>query len=340
MATKTKKTRTTTRKVASTRVKASPRKIASRKVSSTRKPVSSTRKVATTRKPVKKQVVKRLVVPHRENDYRPLIARRYGIVVVLALIFVTQIAYNFVTDGRFGVLGRESNITISELVQQTNEQRLTAGAGTLTVNETLSKAAFMKAQDMFSNDYWAHNSPTGVTPWKWLADVDYAYDVAGENLAKNFPNAATTVKAWMDSESHRKNMLDGRYKEVGFAVVDGTLEGKQTTLVVAYYGLPADNSKVASASDSQQFYVAPVNSGVGNPLAYFGSALQSLSPATIGALALLTLVGLVSLIAHHNRKRLPRVLQKNWQKHKEIYKIVGLVAVGFVIILGTGGGQI
>src|SRR5690606_8073267 len=97
---------------------------------------------------------------------------------------------------------------------------------------------------------------------------------------------------------------------------------------------------VASAADSNKFYVAPVNTGVGNPLAYFGSALQSLNPATIGALALLTLVGLVSLIAHHNRKRFPRALQKNWQKNKEIYKIAGLVAVGIVIILGTGGGQI
>jgi hypothetical protein len=210
--------------------------------------------------------------------------------------------------------------------------------GDLTLNDQLSQAAFMKAKDMIANDYWAHESPGGVTPWKWFADVGYNYNVAGENLAKNYPNAEATVEAWMASPTHRANVLGDKYKDVGFAVVDGTLKGQAITLVVALYGAPV--SAVAASSDQKITYSAPISTGPSNPFVYFGSAIQSLSPATIGVLGMLTIVGAVAAATYHYRYKLPKRMQKSWKLHHGAFKLAGVGVAVIVVILAAGGGQI
>ncbi len=89
---------------------------------------------------------------------------------------------------------------------------------------------------MFAKNYWAHNSPTGGTPWDFIIGAGYHYTVAGENLAKNFSDSQSVVNAWMASPTHRANMIKPGYKEIGFAVVNGTLNGEETTLVVQMFG--------------------------------------------------------------------------------------------------------
>jgi hypothetical protein len=282
--------------------------------------------------------LKRVLVPHKGNHYRPHLVRLHGITAVLVLALVMQLIYGFVSQGRLEVLGRVSNITVSELLTDTNTARADSSLPELKINEQLSKAAFAKAQDMFANNYWAHTSPSGVTPWKWLADTGYNYDVAGENLAKNYPTAQATVDAWMASESHRANILNHKYQDIGFAVVDGMMDGRDTTLVVAYYGSPA--TAAVQGSEQKVSYAAPLSAGVGNPLTYFGSALQSLSPATLGGLALLAIVGLVAVIAHHYRNKLPASWRKGWKLHHGMITFGGVVGLALIIVLATGGGQI
>jgi hypothetical protein len=281
---------------------------------------------------------KRWLIPHKGNGYHPHLIRWKGLTAVLVLALGIQISYGFVTTGKFEVLGRASNISATELIADTNVQREAVGLGDLTLNDELSQAAFSKAKDMFANNYWAHESPSGITPWKWLADAGYNYDVAGENLAKNYPNAQATVDAWMASPTHKANVLGMKYQDVGFAVVDGTLNGQETTLVVAYYGAPV--SAVAAATDQKTTYVSPVNNGIGNPLAYFGSAIQSLSPATVGVLGLMIVVAFVAGLAHHYRYKLPKQWQKSWRLHHGAYKLAGVAMLAVVLIAATGGGQI
>ena len=283
--------------------------------------------------------VRHTFVPHKANQYRPHLVRLHGITAVLVLALLMQLVYGYFTAGRLEVLGRVSSITVSELLTDTNEQRKAASLGELKINEELSQAAFMKAKDMIANNYWAHTSPSGITPWKWLADAGYNYDVAGENLAKNYPTAKATVDAWMASQTHRANILNDKYQEVGFAVVDGMLDGRSTTLVVAYYGAPASVAVQGSETD-KVVYAAPVSNGVGNPLTYFGSALQSLSPATLGALALFAVVGFVAVAAHHYRKKLPASWRKTWRLHHGMYTLIGVIGLGVIVVLATGGGQI
>jgi hypothetical protein len=103
---------------------------------------------------------------------------------------------------------------------------------------------------MFAKNYWAHNSPTGATPWDFIIGSGYHYTVAGENLAKNFSDSNAVVNAWMASPTHRANMIKPSYREVGFAVVNGTLNGEETTLVVQMFGAQA-SAPVAAASPTQ-----------------------------------------------------------------------------------------
>ena len=294
--------------------------------------------------PLKTKVRKHLksaLVPHKGNHYRPHLVRLHGITTVLVLAVLMQLAYGFISDGRVEVLGRVSSISASDLLKATNTARAQSSLPNLKVNDELTSAAFSKAKDMFANNYWAHTSPTGVTPWKWLGDAGYNYDVAGENLAKNYPTSQATVDAWMASPTHRTNILNTKYQDIGFAVVDGTLDGRPTTLVVAYYGAPA-TAAVEGAKDTTPavVYAAPVEQGVGNPLTYFGTALQSLTPATLGTLALLTLVGAVAIAAQHYRKKLPVAWRRSWRLHHGMYTLVGVIGLGLVIVFATGGGSI
>lgn len=283
--------------------------------------------------------LKHALVPHKGNHYRPHLTRLHGVTAVLAIALIVQVFYGIATTGSLAVLGRVSTIDTTQLLTETNQERSREALPALVVNPSLNKAAALKAADMVANEYWAHTSPDGVTPWKWLGDVGYQYSTAGENLAKNYPNAPATVDAWMSSETHRANILNKDYTEVGFAVADGMLDGRSTTIVVAYYGAPA-GAAVAGVEDRPVLFAAPINDGVGNPLTYFGSAIQSLTPATIMALAMLTLVGGVAIAAHHYRKKLPAAWRKSWRLHHGMYTFIGVFGLAVMMILATGGGQI
>lgn len=288
-----------------------------------------------------KHTTKKVLVPHKANQYRPHLIRVRGLAAVLIVAVLAQVSYSFVTTGHVSVLSRVAGIATSELLSDTNDERQKANLPALRLNDELSQAAFLKAQDMFENDYWAHTSPSGVEPWKWFGDVGYNYSYAGENLAKNYPTADATVDAWMDSETHRANILNFHYMEVGFAAVDGVLEGKSTTLVVAMYATPVTVSAIAATDEAETGFLAPaVSVSPANPAKYFASAMQSLSPVTIAVLGLLALVAIVGVAAHHYRNKLPSAWKKSWRIHHGMYTFFGMIFLGVLIILATGGGQI
>lgn len=281
-----------------------------------------------------------VLVPHKGNNYRPHLIRVHGLVAVLVIALLAQVVYGYLATGTFQVLGRASDISAAELLEDTNQQRTAAGLEALQPNTELAQAAALKAQDMFAHNYWAHTSPQGVEPWKWFGDVGYSYSVAGENLAKNYPSAQATVTAWMNSETHRANIMNGKYVDVGFAVADGTIDGSETTLVVALYGAPA----VLAATDGEPtqavFTAAKLAGPATNPLGYFASALQSLSPVTVAVLGLFGLVAIVGVAAHHYRNKLPKSWRKSWKVHHGMYTFVGMIALGALVVLATGGGSL
>jgi len=145
-----------------------------------------------------------------------------------------------------GVLGFASNITFNDLLSETNKERVVNNLNALTVNEKLNQAAAAKAAYMFKYNFWAHVAPDGTEPWYFFTRAGYDYRFAGENLARDFGNSTDVVQAWMDSPSHRENLLSPNYTEIGFAVVNGNLDGLETTLVVQLFGKPLQSNQLAA----------------------------------------------------------------------------------------------
>ncbi len=281
-----------------------------------------------------RRIVKMAVVPHAKNDYRPHLIRRYGMVAIVFTVIGMQMGYNEVLTGR--VLGIKSTVTIPQLLEQTNRTRVSYGLNELKLNEKLNQAAYLKVSDMFTDQYWAHVAPDGTQPWKWFADAEYEYSEAGENLAKNFSTTGAAMTAWMNSPGHRANILNAEYQEVGFAMMDGELDGKPTSIIVALYGTPAD-ALVASANTS---FAQPEVNTEPNILTRFSIAAHSMTYVSIICLTLITFAIVIAGMSHASRKKLPRKLRQTWYHHHGLYKAAGLSVLSIAIFLLYSGGQI
>lgn len=277
---------------------------------------------------------KMVVVPHKKNQYRPHLIRRHGLAAIFVIVLLLQFVYSGFQPS--SILGDTMSVTPAGLLSDTNKARATEGDEPLALNSQLSRAAYLKAKDMFKQQYWAHNAPDGTQPWKWFGDVDYAYSEAGENLARGFHDNDSLVDAWLQSPSHRENVLKSTYTQVGFAVVDGELEGKSTSLVVALYGRPASQAVVAG---TQTKFIQSSTAAL-SPAAKIGVWLQTITPATLTSVMLVMFAMMVALIAQVYRKKLPKKFQRTWYRHHAAYKAVSLAAFAVVIVGLYSGGQI
>ncbi len=191
--------------------------------------------------------IRHLFVPHYTNNHRSKVLHTDALLFYVLVFAVFNLGFRLLHREMPDVLGYATDIHVEQLLAGTNSQRQAAGLGALTLNAALSQAAANKARDMFEKGYWAHNSPTGATPWNFITDAGYRYSVAGENLAKNFSTSQGVIDAWMASPTHRDNILKSSYREIGFAVVNGVLQGEETTLVVQMFGAPSGSVAVAQA---------------------------------------------------------------------------------------------
>jgi hypothetical protein len=180
-----------------------------------------------------------LFVPHQNNNHRPKIIQNAGLALLVAIFLFTQSSLKLISlshgVGGF-VLGYASSITPGQVIDLTNQERSKLGLAPLTHNSALSNAAAGKANHMFSLQYWAHIAPDGTSPWQFIKNAGYSYSVAGENLARDFGDTGSVIVAWMNSPTHKENIINSKYSEIGVAVVDGVLNGVETTLVVQMFG--------------------------------------------------------------------------------------------------------
>lgn len=197
--------------------------------------------------------IKRLFYPHEHNNHRAklLYPKSIFIVTFLALVVFesTKLLASFPSKGQ--ILGYASFITAEAVVEKTNAERKKLGLPELQVDQKLNQAALAKAQNMFTEDYWSHNSPKGIEPWFFIKNSGYEYQVAGENLARDFMDTDSMVVAWMNSPTHKANIVHQRYQDIGVAVVNGSLGSIETTLVVQMFGTKIDkNNSNNSAAKS------------------------------------------------------------------------------------------
>src|SRR3989339_1234916 len=197
-----------------------------------------------------------LFIPHEENNFRAKSLHTDFLTVYLVIAFLMMIAFK--QGNIHNVLGFATDISIDKLYQLTNEQRQKNNLPALVLNSTLSLAAQRKAENMLTENYWSHYSPDGKTPWDFILGAGYKYEYAGENLAKNFLFSNGVVDAWMNSTTHRDNLLKNEYTEVGYAIVNGILNGEQTTLVVQEFGKPITSSFTPPAVQASESIIVPV----------------------------------------------------------------------------------
>lgn len=133
----------------------------------------------------------------------------------------------------------DKRLTVEGIINETNKQRTTEQLSTLRLNPRLAEAAQQKLKDMFTNQYFAHISPSGKGPSDFVTEADYGYIVVAENLAVgNFESDNEVVMSWMASPGHRANIMDRDYHEIGVAVGQGEYEGKTTWIAVQEFGTP------------------------------------------------------------------------------------------------------
>lgn len=182
--------------------------------------------------------LKHTFIPHEHNNYAPHFFREVSVaILVIAAIFLLGMSFGSSFILQRTVLG--ANVTADVLIDLTNESRLANNEALLSRNALLDQAATLKGNDMSANEYFSHNSPTGVTPWHWFREVGYNFLYAGENLAINFIDAKEVRDAWLASPTHRANLLDSRFKEIGMATVSGIYKSEPTIYVVQLFGTPA-----------------------------------------------------------------------------------------------------
>lgn len=179
-----------------------------------------------------------------------LIQTKFLLTVVAVLAIFNLLSTKILPKDLFLVLA--ADIDVNELVALANGDRVSRGIHPLTIDSRLVKAAYEKGQDMLTKDYWAHYGPNGETPWQFIIANGYDYIYAGENLAKDFSSTAPIHSAWMASPSHRSNLLNESFTNIGIAAVSGEFQGEETTIVVQMFGsTQAVMSETNPLSDSE-----------------------------------------------------------------------------------------
>lgn len=184
---------------------------------------------------------KKHFIPHRGNQHRPHFLRAKNTRTVLLAVLVFEMILFLLptlTYVRWTAKTNVAEVLPAVISDLTNQEREQSHLSALKVSSLLTEAAQEKAQDMAQNTYFAHVSPQGKTPWHWLSQVGYQYEYAGENLAINFADSADVTEAWMNSPTHRANIVKGVYTEIGTGIAYGTYQGRSTIFVVQMYANP------------------------------------------------------------------------------------------------------
>ena len=175
-------------------------------------------------------------VPNARNNYRPHAISHRSLSLYAALLVCIKIltiaSLDFIPEGH----AFSSAVTERNILELTNYSRSQYRLDQLNENGFLDEAAQQKANDMLQNQYFAHVSPDGVTPWDFINAQHYNYIIAGENLAINFYSAEGVENAWMNSPEHKANILNKDFEDIGIGISEGQYKGVNAIFVVQMFG--------------------------------------------------------------------------------------------------------
>jgi hypothetical protein len=188
--------------------------------------------------------LKHYLIASEQNDYKPWILTPMALGVFCLVIWgIRLLAPATITLA-------QSTIDAQDLMNRINDQRSQRFIPTLNTNSKLISAASGKADDMLKRSYFSHVDPDGNYVWGRIEAAGYApYLTLGENLAMDFNSASDVVDAWMNSPTHRSNIVNPKFQDQGLASVAGLFEPNHNSIIVVslFGALMATKSSNASA---------------------------------------------------------------------------------------------
>ncbi len=269
-----------------------------------------------------KQFIRHTFVAGSHNSFRPHFSRYYGLVIFLSLTFLLNYLI-YLSPQK--VLGEKTDVSLDKIAESINETRTNYGLETLRTDGRLNAAAEIKGKDILQQQYWGHRSPTGKMSWEYIKDTGYEYVEAGENLAKDFGSSRSLVSAWVDSPKHRENLLSNRFRDLGVAVVNGKLNGKETQVVVTLYATQRGQEVAGANSDNR---VSQISGLILDKLGFYTNPV---SPVLILFFAIIGLYSIFTFIVHINIKKSKQNKKLESAKKANIIKFASI----FFLIIGS-----
>ncbi len=202
-------------------------------------------------------IFKNYFIPNDRNDFKPKILRTKPLAIIaitLLLLKASVAGYLFFI---YPNLAKMSELIQNEVYSLININRADNNVPVLSMNDKLNEIARKKAEDMIKQNYFAHKNPDGKMIWDMIGRGEYPYLYVGENLAINFTSAQSVSSALMLSASHRKNILNPKYSEIGVAVVAGEINGKKTNVLVQLFAYPKAVTAALAVATSPKQETAP-----------------------------------------------------------------------------------
>lgn len=178
-----------------------------------------------------------LFIASEENNYRPpILSYKAFIIYGLILLLLRLILGTLPAEGA----AVETNTLMNLINQERDKRNLT----TLSVHQSLLRAAYEKSQDMIDRDYFSHIDPDGNYVWGKITSAGYTpYKILGENLAIDFSTSEGMIKAWIDSPTHRANLLHPEFVDQGLSALFGDYQDRYTNLTTSLFGTLATYPK-------------------------------------------------------------------------------------------------
>jgi hypothetical protein len=172
---------------------------------------------------------------------------RSAILVLYILLLLVQLSKILLHEYQSSVLGVSSELSSAKILSLVNLERKNVGVNPLIINPQLEKAAQAKLDDMIANNYFAHSTES-TNPWQFIDAQGYRYQFAGENLARDFSDEYQLIEGWLNSQTHKENLLSEEYQETGIAIG----ESESGVLVVQLFATPFNLAIISPPSLTDQ----------------------------------------------------------------------------------------
>lgn len=105
---------------------------------------------------------------------------------------------------------------VNEVLKLVNKYRASNGLPPVSLDNAICSAAEIRAKEIVRS--FSHTRPDGRSCFSVLSDNGISYNGAGENIAYGQDTPDKVMTAWMNSDGHRANILNGSFTKLGVGI--------------------------------------------------------------------------------------------------------------------------